>query len=218
MEYSIKTIESIGPYRIVKLIPEKENLDYKAGQFVRLTNIEGVGRPYSIAACPSFPYLEFIFHIVPGGQFTTYIAEKAKLGDKVEVSKAAGHFTYNGEKKAVFLAGGSGIAPVIGIIRHIVSNKIEGEFSVFYSNKDFSAPYLSELLSYSKAGLIKLYVTFTREDVSGFHNGRFTPEFIEKETSLGGATLFICGSMAMAKAFRDALKDKVEAVKIEAWG
>ena len=219
MRYSIASKETMADYVILKLLPlEEQRLEFKPGQFVKLTNKEGVGRPYSICSPPSWPYLEFLFHIIPEGKFSSYVKE-AHLGDEVEVSRAAGHFVYEGEKKAVFVAGGSGIAPVMAIVRHIVSRNIKGDFHLFYSNRHFyGTAYLSELLSYAEAGYIKLNLTFTREEVKGFMNRRFVPEDVLGIEGLEEYTLFVCGNMAMAKTFRQALQEKVAKIKIEAWG
>ncbi len=215
LTYSISAINSIGHYRIFKLMPKDKALEYKAGHFVMLNNGQ-IGRPYSIASAPSWPYLEFVIHLI-GGQFTSYL-EKVKVGDELKVKGPAGHFTYNDEERLILIGGGAGIAPLMSITRHVIEEK-KAKVDLFYSSRYLhEAPYLSELMSYAKAGLINLHFTVTREEIGGFRHGRFSPEDILKLGDISDATVFLCGNMAMAKAFKESLEGKVADFKVEAWG
>ncbi|MEM4295873.1 MAG: FAD-dependent oxidoreductase, partial [Candidatus Anstonellales archaeon] len=163
----------------------------------------------------SWPLLEFLIHIT-GGPFTSLL-DKVEIGQVFDISKAAGHFTYDGQRNAVFIAGGAGIAPIMSIIRYIAENKTDGNFNVFYSSRTFSnSPYISELIGYEKSGIIKLCHTLTREERKNYLCGRINVDMIRpivnKETSI-----YLCGNKAMANDFMQ-LKELAKEMKIEAWG
>ena len=213
MKYELVCIEKIGEYKIFKLFPVEEKITFIPGQFVKIT-YKNVSRPYSIASSPSWPYIEILVHMI-GGTFTS-ILDKAEISDIFEISKAAGHFTYENQHDVLFIAGGAGIAPIMSMIRHIVENKIKGDVKLFYSTRTLdNSPYLSELLSYSMAGFIKLFHTITKERRDYYNHGRFNKELIKNHCNKNTA-IYLCGSKSLAEEFLE-LKNNYK-MKIEAWG
>jgi ferredoxin-NADP reductase len=215
MKYELISIEKIGEYKIFKLFPMESKIEFIPGQFIKLSFPDGNGKPYSIASPPGWPFLEFLIHITHG-PFTSLL-DKVEKGQVFDISKAAGHFTYNEQKDVIFIAGGAGIAPIISMLRYINAKGIKGNFNVFYSTRTFdNSPYLSELLSYSSAGLIKLCHTLTREQRNNYMCGRFNADMIKSYCNKD-TTIYLCGNREMAKEFMP-LKELVKEMKIEAWG
>lgn len=220
--YEIKSIENIGSSKIFKLYSVGEKINYLPGQFVKLSLPNSdIGRPYSIASAPNYPYLEFLINMV-NGRFTS-ILDKLKTGDKLNVSKASGHMTFRNEKNTVFIATGTGIAPIMSMIRHINENKIEGEHHLFYSAKTLdSTAYFNELKSLENQGIIKFHLFLTRELINGIEGGRISFEKIkEKLNNLNNYSFFICGkSDFTSDLLSKLLENNVlrEKIKIEGWG
>lgn len=108
---------------IVQLeIAVPDTLVFEPGQYVRIQP-EGteVLRSYSMANPPGSNQLEFFIRIVPGGAFSTWL-KQAKAGDKVELSTPHGTFFLRDEKRPrLFVAGGSGIAPFLSMLRGMSS-------------------------------------------------------------------------------------------------
>ncbi len=221
-EYVIKGIEKVGSSKIFKLFPEKEGIEFKAGQFVKIMdNEEKEGRPYSIASPPEFNYLEFLIKI-SGGKFTGYL-DTLKEGDKLKVSKAAGHLTLRENNKRIFIAGGTGIAPLISLIRSISINKLGGENYLFYSTRTLKdMAYYSELNLLDKMGIIKFIPVITRESIEGAENRHIDKEMIEKYVKgVEEFTFYMCGRNALVFSVRDFLLEKGidrKNLVIEAWG
>ena len=217
--YEVVGIGEDGENKVFKLYPIDEGISFKPGQFVKLSKADGsIGRPYSIASPPSWPYLEFLVKIT-GGEFTSYL-DKISVGEKLLVSKAAGHLGFGGERKAVFIAGGVGISPIMSILRHIEENKTDGDYWLFYSARHVrDMPYLSEIMS---MGHVKKYLTLTREERRGFHNGRISMD--EIASTIGDVkeyTYYMCGRLEMVNGFRKALMGagvSRERIKVEGWG
>ena len=212
-------IDKLGSSKLFKLLPE-EKLEFKAGQFIRMSKLDrSIGRPYSIASPPSWDFLEFLIKI--GGEFTDYL-DGLKVGDEVLISKAAGHLTYSGEGKAVFVAGGTGIAPIMGIIRDLAINKVKGEFYLFYSSRKFSEmAFYEELRVLDETGVIKFIPIITREEISWAENKRIDLDMIKKYCGDLNASYFMCGNSKMVNSIKDGLiKEGVDKtkIKIEGWG
>ena len=99
---------------------------YKPGQFVTISlDIDGetVKRSYSISSSPSRPHtLELTIKRVPGGLVSNWMADRLQLGDEIQVRGPAGKFScFNYPSRKMFcIAGGSGITPIMSMLRWIV--------------------------------------------------------------------------------------------------
>ncbi|MFN8070277.1 MAG: 2Fe-2S iron-sulfur cluster-binding protein [Mycobacterium sp.] len=110
--------------------------DFESGQFVRIVvpglapgreggvpgNAEGreVRRAYSPANVSNWDgRLEFYIRLLPGGAMSDYLAERAEVGDVLTVSSADGEFglAENGLRPRWFLAGGTGLSPLLSMLR-----------------------------------------------------------------------------------------------------
>lgn len=101
----------------------KRSVQFAPGQFMELT-IPGTDtvRSYSPANLPSTEgRLEFLIRLLPDGQFSTYLKERAKVDDIIRVQGPMGVFSLveNGLRPRYFIAGGTGIAPVISMVRRM---------------------------------------------------------------------------------------------------
>lgn len=95
--------------------------DFESGQFFRIT-VPGTDarRAYSPANVANWDgQLEFFIRLLPGGAMSDYLAERAGVGDIVTVSSADGEFVLaeNGLRPRWFLAGGTGLSPLLSMLR-----------------------------------------------------------------------------------------------------
>lgn len=191
---------------IYYLLLDKKDFEFKVGQFVKL-EYNGIVRAYSIA---SNKELEFCIRDV-GGAFTSNL-KNMKVGDEIKVIGPYGHFVYEGEKKALFFAAGTGIAPIRAIIQEINEKDIKGEFYLFYTAKRMPMPYYKELNEQKK---VKVIFVLTEEERKGFEHKRIDQEMVNKYVKDPKEFVgFICGPLGFARA----MKDIVGNAKIEAWG
>ena len=141
-----KVVASIHPRRLLKLkikeiIKETgsaktfrlESTDgklpwFRAGQYINLfVDIGGVktSRPYSISSAPGKSYYDITVRRVEGGFVSSYLLDKVKVGDGFESTGPGGYFYYEplvDSTYLVFLAGGSGAAPL-----HVYHPRKRGE-------------------------------------------------------------------------------------------
>ena len=132
------------------------------------------------------------------------------MGDSIGVMGPFGKNGYMGENKAVMIAGGVGITPMMSIIRHIAEKDIKGDFRLYYFSKQMNnTAYLSELLSGSKQGMIKADFRFTREDGLPFSKERIDIEKILSELGdFKDYNFYICASVELVKSLSEILVSK----------
>ncbi len=222
--YMIREIEKIADTKILRMEPKDgKNIQFRPGQFVKIIK-PGTGefRPYSIASPPEWNFLEFAIRMT-GGKFTSYL-DTLMEGDKIEIEGPLGHIQYGGEKRCIFVAAGTGIAPIMSMLRTIERENISGEFYLFYSNKTKNETvYFEELRRMHEAGKVRVVFTFTREEAPGFEHGRIGEEMLKKylPAELGEFKVFMCGKMEMVLSLKEIFEKlgvKKENIKFEGWG
>lgn len=124
-------------------VPEKLKEDYrfKAGQYVTLrTKIDGkeIRRDYSICKSPVENQLAVVVKRVYKGVFSNYANEELKVGNIIDVAPPRGRFTYDSSVEnntIIGFAAGSGITPIMGIIKTVLAASPVNKFILVYGNK-----------------------------------------------------------------------------------
>ena len=173
---------------------------------VRLTAPDGyrAQRSYSVATSPlDEGQIELTIDRLDDGEVSTYFHDVLQQGDEVEVrGPFASYFVWRGEAPALLVGGGSGVAPLMAMVRH----------------RRRTAPHVPMRLLYSvRTGDDVIYadelgddaeLTFTRdppEDWSG-HTGRIDSEMIAGMVA-PGTTAFVCGSNGFVETASGLLLD-----------
>lgn len=228
--YAISSIDdSVQGTKIFRLEPADGGMGpFVPGQFVFLHILDAQGasqlkRAYSIASSPSAPYLEFAIDML-GGQMTSLL-DKMKAGDAIGVEGPVGHMVYKDERRAAFLAGGTGVAPFMSMLRHIAEKKLEGEFVLCYSVRTADRILFREELArlQRENPSIKVVVTLTREDPAGWkgERGRMSCSMLGRHVSDPKSfDWWLCGSKEMMKSMRECIEgmgvDK-KRIRLEGW-
>ncbi|HET9057068.1 MAG TPA: 1,2-phenylacetyl-CoA epoxidase subunit PaaE [Chitinophagaceae bacterium] len=125
-------------------VPEalKKSFSFTHGQSLTMrVNINGteVRRTYSICSSPFEKELRIAIKKVGGGLFSTYANEQLKKGDVLDVMEPVGKFNTplfpSQKKKYVAFAAGSGITPVLSIIKTTLQTEPESIFTLVYGNQ-----------------------------------------------------------------------------------
>ena len=134
--------------------PELEStFDYISGQHVTMRKfIDGVDvrRSYSICAPAGSGKLRVGIKKLPGGVFSTFATEHLQAGDVLEVMPPVGEFTIDIDpdeaRKAVAIAAGSGITPVLSLISTSLEREPRSSWTLLYGNRTAnSVMFLDEL-------------------------------------------------------------------------
>ncbi len=125
----------------------EEKITYESGQFLTLImeiNGDEVRRSYSLFTAPNIDEdLGVAVKRVPEGIMSNYLNSHVKVGDKITVMEPMGHFTtvYNRENKRhlVIFGGGSGITPLMSIVKSLLHEEPESIVSLIYANRNIDS-------------------------------------------------------------------------------
>jgi len=165
---------------------------------VRLTADDGytATRSYSIASAPHDPLIELYVERLDDGEVSPYLVDAVEVGDELEVrGPIGGWFVWDGETPAVGVAGGSGVVPLVSMLRHAEHVGAMDRLRLAVSSRTLAElPYAAELTS---AGAV---LALSREDsAAGRAAGRLLATELEPLVT-AGATYFVCGSAGFAEA------------------
>ena len=198
----------------------KEEFSFEAGQYITLKAIingEEVRRAYSICASPNSNQLKVAVKAVENGVFSTYATTTLKEGDELDVFVPEGKFILNQEanKNYIAFAAGSGITPVISMIKTVLENQNSSTFTLVYGNKSADKTiFKNELdaLLEKHTDNFNLHYVFSQETNSDAKFGRIdtgiTNYFVKntyQEISFDAA--FLCGPEAMINSVSETLKE-----------
>ena len=206
--------ETADAVSVVFKIPENLKADFKftAGQYVTLQtaiNGEVIRRAYSICATPESGEIRVAIKKVEKGVFSTYATTALKVGDAIEITAPEGRFLLNPDtnKNYIGFAAGSGITPILSMLKSVLQTETTATFTLVYGNKSAADTIFYEELNQLRetySGRFKLHYIFSRENVKNSLRGRIdgnvTNYFVKnmyKETSFDAA--YLCGPEEMIK-------------------
>ena len=195
---------------------------FKPGQYLtfrREIDGEELRRSYSICAAVQDPQLRVGIKKVPDGRFSSWANEHIKVGDVLEAMPPMGTFTLPLDaahhKHYVAFAGGSGITPVLGIIKSTLLAEPHSRFTLFYGNRASSTIMFREELEDLKnqhLGRFQLLHILDREQqdiemLNGVLDRAKCDQLLKQWVVISDVdTAFICGPEAMMLQAADALQ------------
>jgi ring-1,2-phenylacetyl-CoA epoxidase subunit PaaE len=136
-------------------IPRELQSDYRfaPGQYLTLrTTLDGeeVRRSYSICSGPDDGELRIAVKKVDGGAFSNWAAEELKTGDQLDVMTPTGRFGVahapDQARLYVGFAAGSGITPILSIVKGVLAREPHSRFFLFYGNRSTGGMLFREAL------------------------------------------------------------------------
>lgn len=188
-------------------------IDYAAGQYVQLLaprypkSPEEVYRAYSIASDPAKKNIvEFIIRLVPGGICTTYCFEHLKVGDQVLFNGPYGEFQLSDtDAPVIFVAGGSGMAPVKCILHHMVNTNSAREAVFYFGANEVRDQFLEKEMEQFERDLpnfrfVPVVAKPAEEENWDGELGLVTEVVQQKVKNAPKAEAYLCGSPGMIDA------------------
>jgi stearoyl-CoA 9-desaturase NADPH oxidoreductase len=176
---------------------------FRAGQHVNVTvEIDGRRRtrPYSPASAENAPYLELTVGRHDGGLVSTYLYDHARPGMVVGLDSAGrGDFTLPAvrPRRVLFVSGGSGITPVMSMLRTLRAEQFSGEIAfVHYARCAEEACYRAELAATPGVRVLHGY---TRSAAGSDLDGRFGPAHLAAAMPSPDA-VYVCGPPQLVEA------------------
>lgn len=199
-----------------------DQFSFIQGQYLTVkAEVDGqeIRRSYSICTAPQDDDLRVAIKKVPGGLFSTYANEELVPGQELEVLEPAGRFYTTldprHEKHYVGFAAGSGITPVMSILRTVLQAEPNSHFTLFYGNKGVDTIIFREDLEALKntfLGRLSIHHILSREHTgSDLFYGRIDAEkataFFQKILDPQEVDdVFLCGPEPMILAVRETLQ------------
>lgn len=199
---------------------------YQSGQFLTLKKeIQGedIRRSYSICSTPNSGDVKVVVKQIPNGKFSTFANAELKEGDTIEVAKPTGTFFIepkpSNAKNYVLIAAGSGITPIISILKTILSEEPNSTVDLYYGNQNVQHTIFHEELNQLKAQFssrLNLNLIFSQEKgESRFHSGRIEGRKIKKifkkfSPIANVNEVYMCGPQEMVESVKNLLVYKLD--------
>ena len=191
----------------------KNEFSFHQGQHLTLKadiNGEDVRRSYSLCSSPVEDKWQVAVKQILGGKFSTYVNESLDAGQNIEVMAPSGTFGVDivevASKNYLFFAAGSGITPIISMIKTHLKREPNSTCKLFYVNKTAKSIIFKEELEQLRNtyfGRLEIYYFLTQEkrDIELF-NGRFDDEKMDVLTKIfidipDTSEVFLCGPEKM---------------------
>ncbi len=215
----------------------REAFRFEPGQHLTLRHVlagEEQRRSYSICSGTDEPLLRVGIRRVPGGAFSGWVHQALQAGDRIEVMPPQGRFVFRPEPGArrhvLAIAGGSGITPILAIVRSLLAQEPGSRCTLIYGNRSgASTMFKDELEDLKNRHLTRLaiHTVFSREPVDApLNSGRVDHDklalFLRTLVDVRGVdAAYVCGPHAMNDEAEAALREAglaPERIHIERFG
>lgn len=199
----------------------KSKFAFHSGQYLTLKktiNGKEIRRAYSICSSPSDNYLKVAIKTVENGTFSAYATSELKEGNFIEISEPEGKFILDPKphKNYIAFAAGSGITPILSMVKDVLGNESSSTFTLIYGNKTVADTiFKNELdaLKEANSDRFNLHYICSREQQEGSLFGRIdkahTNFYINnnyKYTTFDAA--YLCGPEEMIKEVSATLTER----------
>jgi propane monooxygenase reductase subunit len=193
---------------VVKLV-EPEEIKFFPGQYMDF-QVPGTEetRSFSMANTPNREgNFEFVVKVYPGGLFSEHLVTRMQVGDLLQVEAPFGTFTLreNRTSDLLFVGGGAGMAPMLGLLRSMAERGVERKVTFYYgarTRRDLC--FEKELAALQEQLTNFTYVPALSEpsaddDWAG-ETGLITDVVARRESALTGMDAYVCGPPPMVDA------------------
>ena len=217
--------------RLVTLDLRNQKFAFRSGQAVLIGAPGAERRPYSIASSPEMAAgtqtLELLIALESDGTLGPHLPDTTP-GSLIEVEGPMGTFVFPEKlpkQRLLFVAGGTGIAPLRAMIDHVLRGEPSDRLSLLYSARNGEEfAFSDELRAHERSGRLELHCTVTRDEGTAWagKRGRIGRTHFESVVHDPTNTLcFVCGPRALVNesvSTLAALRVPADAIRTEAWG
>ncbi len=200
-----QTVEATHDIKLVQVkISNRNQFDFRAGQYMRFFYPGSPPRDYSIASRPDEELIEFHIRQVPGGATSTRIFAQAKAGDAITVEGPFGS-SFLREKHLgpiLGIAGGSGLAPVKAIAETALARNMGQPIHVYFGARAARDLYMVEQFRElsTRHGNLSFVPVLSQEAQTGRRSGQVGAVVAEDFGDLDGWKAYLAGPPAMIDA------------------
>lgn len=192
-------------------LPSSEHLKFLPGQYIEFLLKDGKRRAFSIANAPHIDnILELHLRLIPGGQFTQYVFNEMpdKAIMRIEAPFGSFYLREDSDKPIVMVAGGTGFAPIKGIVEHMLHQNIQRPVILYWGARTLQDLYMPELpeawaLQFPHIQFIPVLSDATPEDSwqgrTGLVHQAVLDDFAAKNLDFSAYEVYCCGAPAMVE-------------------
>ncbi len=198
---------------LIKL-PASERLQFLPGQYIDILLEDGRHRSFSIANAPhNDDFLELHVRLVEGGQFTSRVFNTMQPKDLLRIEGPHGSFFYREDARdeILMIAGGTGFAPLKGIIEHILSEQDSRPIYLYWGVRTKGDLYMRDLAEQWAAEHDNIHFVPVLSEPDNSWNGRtgYVHDAVLSDfDDLSTFDIYACGPPAMIKAAESSFQDK----------
>ena len=197
-------------------LPSNERMQFLAGQYIEFILKDGKRRAFSLANAPhNDEFLELHLRLVPGGTFTEYVfkemQEKAIL--RLEGPFGSFYLREDSDKPIVFVAGGTGFAPIKGLLEHIFHQNTAREMVLYWGAKTLEDLYMPALPKawasmYPHFKFVPVLSEPLASDAWTGRTGLVHQAVLDDFADLSGHQVYCCGAPVMVDTANAAFKGR----------
>ncbi|MBI3902122.1 MAG: CDP-6-deoxy-delta-3,4-glucoseen reductase [Nitrosomonadales bacterium] len=183
-------------------LPANERLQFLAGQYIDILLKDDKPRSFSLANAPhDDEFLQLHIRNIAGGTFTQHVFNKMKERDILRIKGPLGTFFLHEDsgKPIVFVASGTGFAPVKAIIEHALYSGMQRPMHLYWGVRKPSDLYMLERLKEWEARGIKFTPVVSDEPWDG-RTGFVHQAVLEDYSDLSGHQVYACGAPVVVEA------------------
>ena len=191
-------------------LPANERLQFLAGQYIDILMKDDKPRSFSLANAPhDDEFLQLHIRNIPGGTFTQHVFTAMKERDIMRIKGPMGTFFLreDSDKPIVFVASGTGFAPVKAIIEHALSIGMQRPMHLYWGVRVLADLYMLDLAKQWQTHGIKFTPVLSEPRVEDHWQGRqgFVHQAVlEDYSDLSGHQVYACGApIVVESAHRD---------------
>ncbi|RXK50971.1 ferredoxin--NADP reductase [Aquirufa rosea] len=203
--------------------PIHDSLHYHSGQFLTvIPEINGtkVRRSYSLSSSPKIDHSPAItVKRIPGGLVSNFLCDQIKVGDSLEVIEPMGNFYIepdaNAAKNYVFMGAGSGITPLLSMIKTVLKSEPKSHVYLIYGSRYESQIIFKSALNQLEqtyGNRLKVLHIISRPEANwpglkGRINKASTVYYLKQEfgIDIASAHYYLCGPVGMMDEIQEAL-------------
>lgn len=188
-------------------------LAFSPGQYAMLQFTGEHIRPYSMAGLPEDNELHFHVRLVPDGRVTGYVSNTLRIGDQVRISGPLGtaYLRRRHEGPMLCVAGGTGLAPVLSIIRGALSGGMRNPIHLYFGVRSpadiYGLAWLSALAEEHRNLHVHTVVASGNNDPM-LRSGLVTDAVAADWADMTGWRAYLCGAPPMVEAAAMLVKER----------
>lgn len=183
-------------------LPANERMQFLAGQYIDILMKEDKPRSFSLANAPhDDEFLQLHIRNIPGGEFSHHVFTAMKERDILRIKGPLGNFFLreDSDKPIVFVASGTGFAPVKGIIEHALQIGITRPMHFYWGGRKQSDLYMLDKAREWESRGIK-FTPVVSDEVWPGRTGFVHQAVLEDYADLSGYQAYVCGAPVVVEA------------------